>query len=176
MRAAIYITAALLAGCYPVPSDAVPGDPLARRLALESFEDARDPLPECPYLDTVYVVETGDEGMRAACHRVGAVGCVYLFSSSVGEQYTLTYVHRGLTGRSRYAVEIHEILHAARNCWVYPDGQHADLERFTLGHTETCRSVLAMDERHCDNDLWVDIESEAVRRYEEATFALDGGM
>lgn len=175
MRAAIYITAALLAGCYAPPSDAVPGDPLALRSAVGAFEDARDPV-QCAYLDRVYVVEGGDDVLRAACHRVNApVGCVYTFDPPVGEAYTLVYVHRRLTGRARYAVEMHEILHAARGCWAYPDGYHLDSARHSVGQSDECRSATAQDERHCDSELWLDVEREAVRRYEAEAQGADGG-
>lgn len=152
-------------GCYQPPSDAVLIDEDLRQTTLDTFEDYRGEIPQCAYLGRIYVADRELEDLQSACvnRSPGITGCVYTIVSPATGDFTIIY-RRDDQGAP---LVVHEILHAARGCWVYPDGYHLDLERLREGwEVEECPRSGGQDARHCDVELFTTIEQEAIRRYQ----------
>ena len=156
-----------LASCYQPPPGSVQGDPEVLMSTIDTYEGYRGDVGQCPYLSQYYVLDAPLEEIQSACvsQSSSITGCMFTVQSPVGGSYIMVYRRDDLVGRPQISLVVHELLHAVRGCWVSNGTPEDYLERWRMGWSvPECRSTGAQDRRHCDEELFREIERDAVSR------------
>lgn len=170
MHRSLLMSFFLLFGCAHLPAQLRPVDMTERgyvRAALDAWEAQREPA-ECPALERVHVYSAPQPVVADWCHRPGSNihGCVNTARGLFESPRTNIYLRDDVDEYVYTALFMHEVLHVQRGCWVL-ETFHSEryLERYFAGRTdEDCNPLNMVDAGHCDSQLWLWIEQDAIRR------------
>lgn len=159
--------AVLLAGCaYTVPGTRAAAEDERAYVAAarDAYTEARGAV-ECDQLRRVEVARIGGEAFRGRCFNPDAFACVHTVQRWIGAPWSVrVYVRDDTTATQHRALVVHEALHVLRGCSWVEAGRDVDVLR--RGSSDECRISQPMDHGHCDRDLWIDVERDALQRLE----------
>lgn len=160
--------ALFLSSCLAAPAEMRRATPEEQRWVddvREAWFVAGRGRPRCSSLDRVDVVPLPQREVAGACLRpnTGVRACVFEVNQTVFSSVsTLVYVTNDVDARTHRALVIHEYLHVMRGCWWADSGRDVTVLRH--GSTDECRIAYPSDHLHCDLELWVAIEDDAIAR------------